>query len=168
MTDDEICRDAQRWHELRAQLAPLLDRRAKIEREHFAAFGGLAGSDPRGFDGADLVEIEMHRPYRSATWRIYAGAYEDAGAGVLEDEIKPMQEEQDRIENRLAQAAPIGAAAALALARACLAMIEDHVAPDGDDWPEPLFRAGERAIGAIAAAGEPSTVARAPATMEPS
>jgi hypothetical protein len=146
--DEQTIRDAGRWLDLRDLLEPLDRRREELRCEHLAAFGEFGRQDIRGVDEVDLLEIEIRRPGRAAVWRAYLAAYDAAGVGPLDDEINRLVEEQCEVEDRLSKAAPTTGGAALALASACLAILEDHVRPKGD-WPEDLFRAGERAVAAI-------------------
>ncbi len=118
--DVGLIRDAARWHELEAEIAPLLavkkERNLKLPEE-------LRGSsvDPRGWQiyEKDCSPAMIDRLKEQERWWIRLGL------GEIEDKLNSLWDEQDTYLAAILDASPTTAPGAVAIAAVCLARLGD-------------------------------------------
>ena len=136
--DAGLIRDAARWHELEAEVSPLLVER---EKRRIGLPEGFKDSsiDPRGWH-----EYEEDFPRKSHDrLKELEGWWVRLGLGEVEDHLGPLWDEQDSLIADILDTSPATVAGTIALAAVCLARL-------GDDKDEFLDRCTNVAKHALA------------------
>ena len=119
--DAALIRDAASWHELEAEIAPLLaikeERRLKLPEE----FRDNC-IDPRG---CQILEKDL-APNAINRLKEYERHWIRLGLGEIEDKLNSLWDEQDPYLAGILDATPTTAPGAVAIAAVCLARLGDN------------------------------------------